>query len=189
VGNRRQHGFTYLGALFLVVLMGAALAGAGTLWSTVALRAKERELLWVGGQYAHALRRYYENSPGVKQYPMRLEELLKDDRHPTVQRYLRRLYPDPFTGNADWGLILSSDGRIAGVHSESPRTALKSARFPPEWTDFEGKSRYAEWEFVAERAFLTGAPGSTAPSPDGPAAPGTSPLLSAPLGTPAPGGR
>lgn len=180
----RQQGFTYLGALFLVVLMGAALAGAGMLWSTVALRARERELLWVGTQYAHALRRYYDNSPGVKQYPQRLDELLKDDRHPTVQRYLRRLYPDPFTGDAEWGLIRSSDGRIAGVYSQSPRAALKRARFPPEWTDFEGKSRYAEWEFVAERAFLTGAPGETPAPADSPATPILSPLPSTP-----PGGR
>jgi len=182
----RQAGFTYLGALFLVVLMGAALAGAGQMWSTAAVRAKERELLWVGTQYARALRRYYDNSPGVKQYPVSLEELLEDNRHPVPRRYLRRLYPDPFTGKADWDFVLTVDGRIAGVHSQSSREAMKTARFPPEWSDFEGKTRYAEWEFVADRAFLSGAPAAVPASPAAPSVPPGTPLGSPPGTPPAP---
>jgi len=149
----RENGFTYLGALFLIVLMGLALAGTGEVWSTASRRARERELLWVGGQYAQALRRYYENSPDIKQYPKRLVDLLEDQRRPTPQRHLRRLYPDPITGSSDWGLTLGSDGRIVGVHSLSQRLPLKSSRFPPEWSDFEGAENYAAWEFVADRAF------------------------------------
>lgn len=175
----RQLGFTYLGALFLVVLMGAALAATGQLWSTAAVRAKERELIWVGTQYAHALRRYYENSPGLKQYPAMLEDLLADNRTPEPRRFLRRLYVDPFTGKADWGLIRAVDGRIAGVYSMSSRQALKTARFPAEWSDFEGRTRYEQWEFVADRAFMTGV--ELPAAPDAPVAPASP----APLGTPA----
>lgn len=183
----RQHGFTYLGALFLVVLMGAALAGVGQLWSTTALRAKERELIWVGTQYARALRFYYENSPGVKQYPQALEELLEDNRSPVPRRFLRRMYADPFTGEADWALIRTVDGRIAGVRSQSSRIAMKTARFPPEWTDFEGKTRYDEWEFVADRSFMSGvevAPPAVPAAPAGPANVPPQGTLGVPLGEP-----
>jgi type II secretory pathway pseudopilin PulG len=149
-----QRGFTYLGVMFLIVLMGAALAGAGQLWSTVSQRAKERELLWVGSQYAQALRSYYRRSPGVALYPQSLDELLDDRRFPATQRHLRRLYPDPMTGSSEWGLVRSFDGRIAGVYSRAQQRPLKQAHFPAQWVDFEGMGSYRDWQFVAEKAFL-----------------------------------
>lgn len=150
----RQGGFTYLGVLFLVALMGTALAGTGLLWATASQRARERELLWVGSQYAQALRSYYRASVGVAQYPQRLEELLEDRRVPSVRRHLRRLYPDPITNSLDWGLVHSFDGRITGVYSRSERQPLKIAGFPPQWADFAGTTRYSAWRFVAEHAFM-----------------------------------
>lgn len=150
----RQRGATYLGVMFLVALMGTALASVGTLWSTSSQRERERELLWVGSQYAQALRSYYRSSPGVAQYPQHLQDLLEDNRFPSAQRHLRRLYPDPITGSTEWGLILSYDGRIAGVHSLSQRKPLKQARFPTQWVEFEGLGSYADWRFVAEKAFF-----------------------------------
>lgn len=158
-----ERGFTYLGVLFLVLLMGIALAGAGQLWSTASQRARERDLLWVGGQYAQALRSYYRASPGVAQYPAALEDLLEDNRFPQALRHLRRLYPDPFTGSADWGLIRSFDGRIAGIYSQSRQRPLKQAHFPAQWVEFEGLGSHADWRFVAEKAFMEGAPTRTTP--------------------------
>lgn len=151
----RERGFTYIGALVLVVLMSLALVGTAQLWSTASLRARERELLWVGSQYARALRLYYENSPEVKRFPQRLEDLLTDQRSPTPRHYLRRLYADPITRSTDWGLIRGTDGGIVGVFSQSRDTPLKRGRFPPEWSEFEGMESYADWQFVAERAFST----------------------------------
>jgi type II secretory pathway pseudopilin PulG len=161
-----QRGFTYLGVLFLVVLMGAALAGTGQLWSTASQRAKERELLWVGSQYARALRSYYRSSVGVARYPQRLEDLLEDKRVPTVRRHLRRLYPDPVTSSLDWGLVRSFDGGIAGVYSRSEREPMKISGFDPPWTDFAGVTSYSGWQFVAELDFLEKSPsGQGAESP------------------------
>ncbi|UCO97544.1 type II secretion system protein [Metapseudomonas lalkuanensis] len=153
-----EQGFTYLGVLLLVMLMGMALAGAGQLWSTASQRARERDLLWVGSQYAQALRSYYRASNGVSQYPAALEDLLEDNRFPQAMRHLRRLYPDPVTGSLDWGLIHSFDGRIAGVYSQSRQRPLKQAHFPAQWVEFEGMGSYAEWRFVAEKAFMEGTP-------------------------------
>ncbi|MCY1265017.1 hypothetical protein D9M70_133900 [compost metagenome] len=151
-----EQGFTYLGVLFLVMLMGMGLAGAGQLWSTASQRARERDLLWVGSQYAQALRSYYRASNSVPQYPASLEDLLQDNRFPQAVRHLRRLYPDPITGSLDWGLIRSFDGRIAGVYSQSRQRPLKQAHFPPQWVEFEGLGSYADWHFVAEKAFMEG---------------------------------
>lgn len=194
--RRHQRGFTYFGALFLVLLMGAALAGIGQTWSAASVRAKERELLWVGTQYAQALRSYYGATPGLGQYPASLDELLDDRRFPGGMRHLRRLYPDPITKSTDWGLVHTVDHRIAGVYSRSEQAPRKTDRFPPEWTDFSGKQRYSEWRFVALRVFQDdlrrrSSAGSTAVAPEPgsptiPAAPGslTSPLPSSPLTPP-----
>ncbi|WP_407279426.1 type II secretion system protein [Aromatoleum evansii] len=166
----RERGFTYIGALMLVVLMTLALVGTLELWSTASLRARERELLWVGSQYARALRLYYETSPDVKQYPQRLEDLLTDQRSPTPRHHLRRLYTDPITRSTDWGLIRGGDGGIVGVYSQSRDAPLKRGRFPPEWSEFEGMETYADWQFVAERAFSTTAAQAGANAKPGPAA-------------------
>lgn len=167
----REAGFTYLGVLFLVVLIGAALAGSGPLWSLASQRAKERELLWVGNQYARALRSYYRSSVGIAQYPERLEDLLEDPRLPSVRRHLRRLYPDPVSNSLDWGLLRSVDGRITGVYSRSERQPLKVSGFAPPWQEFAGARRYADWQFVAEPAFFdvrAGRPGAAGEAADPP---------------------
>jgi hypothetical protein len=65
-----------------------------------------------------------------------------------VQRYLRRIYVDPMTGSKEWGLVRAADGGIAGVHSLSEATPLKTANFPAGNEDLAGKTRYADWRFV-----------------------------------------
>ncbi|MDF3935224.1 type II secretion system protein [Pseudomonas citronellolis] len=147
-----ERGFSFLGVLFVITLMGALLATTGQLWATGAQRERERQLLWVGNQYAKALRGYYRASPGLAQYPQRLEDLLEDQRFPTPARHLRKLYADPL-GGGDWGLVLTIDGRIAGVYSKAPGEPLLRANFPDAWREFEGMGSYADWRFVAEKAF------------------------------------
>ena len=78
-------GFTYLGVLLLIAVSSVALAATGTVWSSVAQRDHERQLLWVGSQYAQALRSYYRASPGLAQYPQELADLLQDNRFPEVK--------------------------------------------------------------------------------------------------------
>lgn len=152
-------GFTYLGVLLLIATSSLALAATGTLWATSAQRERERQLLWVGGQYAQALRSYYRASPGLAQYPQALEELLEDNRFPSPRRHIRRLYPDPL-GAGDWGLLRSIDGRITGVHSRAEAAPLKRSGFVAQWSGFEGLERYSDWQFVAEQAFAEGGNGA-----------------------------
>lgn len=145
---RFQHGFTYLALLFMVATVGAGLAVAGVDWHTMQQREKEAELLFIGQEFRKAIALYYYRTPGgAYEYPKSLEELLEDHRFPSVQRYLRRIYRDPLTNQAQWGLIQSGDGRISGVRSLSEGQPLKTDNFPAA-LPFEGKRRYSEWEFV-----------------------------------------
>src|ERR1700757_4232510 len=98
-------GFTYVGVLFLVALMGATLVAVAQVWHTQVKRDKEAELLFVGNQFRRAIALYYERAPGgFRQYPKQLNDLLQDPRFPNIQRHLRKLYLDPMTGKAEWGL-------------------------------------------------------------------------------------
>ncbi|MNK89968.1 hypothetical protein D3C87_1099980 [compost metagenome] len=153
-----EDGFTYLGVLFLIMVMGMGLASAGELWSTASRRDRERQLLWVGTQYAQALRSYYRSSPGLAQYPKELVDLLQDERFPNAKHHLRQLYPDPI-GGGEWFLMRGFDGRITGLSSPSTDKPLKQADFPTQWSDFNGMASYKDWQFVAEKAFLDGASG------------------------------
>lgn len=143
-----QRGFTYLGLMLLIAIFGIGLAAAGTVWHTEVQREKERELLFVGEQYARAIGSYYESTPtGIKQYPASLEDLLQDPRFPEMQRHLRKLYRDPITDSEQWGLI-KEQGRLAGVYSLASQQPLKKAGFPAAWAAFADATNYAEWKFI-----------------------------------------
>lgn len=161
--NRRARGFTYLAVLFAVAILSGGLALAGEMWETSARREREAELLFVGNQYRIAIQRYFLSGP-QRQYPRSLEDLLKDPRRPTTERYLRRLYPDPLTGE-NWSLIRAPDGGILGVHSVSEARPLKTSGFHQRDAAFEGAERYSDWKF----AHLA----PPAPSPSAGSKPGT----------------
>jgi type II secretory pathway pseudopilin PulG len=169
----RERGFTYLGVLLLVALMGAVLAGTATVWRTMSQRDKERELLFVGHEFRKAIGLYYERTPGgAKQFPKTLEDLLLDKRQLNVARYLRRLYVDPMTGKKEWGLVKGAGGTIMGVYSLSADLPIKSGNFDEADKDFEGTGNYAEWKFV----YVPGQAGSTSAPPQGAPPPGTPPV-------------
>lgn len=148
-GMNRCAGFTYLGVLFVVALMGTLLALAGESWHTASKREKERELLYIGKQFRDAIGLYYNRTPGnLKKFPRSLEDLLKDPRQLTTQRYLRKVYVDPMMGTTEWGIIKSADGGIAGVFSQSEAAPMKIAQFGDEYAGFENAEKYSDWKFV-----------------------------------------
>lgn len=153
-----SQGFTYLTALFVVAILGGALALTGDVWHTHAMREKEVELLHVGHQYRAAIQRYYLSGP-QRQYPRSLEDLLKDPRQPGTVRYLRRLQPDPLTGQ-DWTLVKAPDGGILGVHSPSEAAPLKVANFKLRDRTFEGAQKYSDWKFIFQPAAAAAKPGA-----------------------------
>jgi len=145
---RRQQGFTYLIALFMVATLSIVTLRALENSLTKDRRAKEAELLFVGQAYQQAIMNYYQNSPGTaKAYPKNLEALLEDKRTSTLQRPLRRLYFDPMTASQDWGTLKDSDGNVMGVYSKSTQQPIKVNGFPPTLNNLIGAKSYTEWQF------------------------------------------
>ncbi len=143
-----SRGFTYIGLLVIIVIIGISLGAAGKYWQNVMLRDKEKELLFRGDQYRIALDRYILAVPGRRMYPQRIKDLLKDPRSRIGKRHLRRKYPDPITGE-DFVLIKDPvTKRLIGVRSESDMEPLKKAGFPEHQKDFADKEKYSEWQFV-----------------------------------------
>jgi type II secretory pathway pseudopilin PulG len=148
--RRSAGGFTFVGLLALLVLIGLLLAAAGEVAATAAQREREAQLLWVGHEYRAAIGRYWSQR---RAYPQNLRELLGAAPDAPVQvRYLRRLYPDPMTNAVDWVLLLAPNGGIMGVASSSKRAPLKTGHFDDADQDFAHASAYSGWQF----AFLPG---------------------------------
>ena len=142
-----QRGFTYLGLLMFVMISGIALASTGKVWHAEAQREKERELLFIGEQFRKAIGSYYENTTGVKQYPLTLQDLLEDKRLPQVRHHLRKIYRDPITGTTSWGLV-REQGRITGVFSLSNFKPFKQDGFTREFVSFANAEQYTKWRFI-----------------------------------------
>jgi type II secretory pathway pseudopilin PulG len=183
-------GFAYLWTLLLVAFMGIGLTVAAEVHTTSARRSQERALLNVGHQFRTAIQRYYESAlvAGQHQYPASLEDLLRDNRVPGIQRHLRQVFVDPMTGKAEWGVVRVA-GRIVGVYSLSEQVPVKVDNFDAEDMAFRGKKKYSEWVFTYPVDLLLRDPAKPAVPGQGASAPfmGASEAASSPVGTP-PGG-
>jgi len=165
-GSRSAGGFTYVGLLAVIVLIGLMLAAAGEVAATAAQRDREAQLLWVGHEYRAAIARYWSQR---RAYPQKLEELLGAAPDALIQvRYLRRLYPDPMTNAVDWVLLPGPNGGILGVASSSKRAPIKTGHFDDADKDFADAKAYGDWHFT----FLAGRPATPA-APAAPGAPAT----------------
>jgi type II secretory pathway pseudopilin PulG len=144
-----QRGVVLLALLVALALLAVGLMNAVDVWRMSRQRDREKELLFVGDQYRQAIRRYYSAAPrgGQRGYPTSLEVLLDDDRFPTPVHHLRRAYPDPITGKAEWGLLKAGD-RIVGVYSLSEAAPIKQAGFSPGYQAFKDAASYKDWVFA-----------------------------------------
>jgi type II secretory pathway pseudopilin PulG len=150
IKHQHQVGFTYLGLLIFISILGMTSATSIKVGALVQRRAAEQELLAIGHEMRLALISYANATPfGQSRRPTSLQDLLKDPRYPSIKRHLRQIYTDPITGKSEWGQLLAADGKgIVGIHSLSSATPIKLAQFDAEFATFEGKTSYREWLFI-----------------------------------------
>lgn len=148
--KRPARGFTYVGLMVLVAVIGIAATAVVQVGELARRRAAEAELLFIGKQYVRAFLEYELFTPegNGSRAPSRLEDLLRDPRQPGVRRYLREVYADPITGKADWQLVRAPGGGIMGVRSASCAETIKRSFPDGEFIYLNGQKRYCDWTFA-----------------------------------------
>jgi type II secretory pathway pseudopilin PulG len=139
-------GFTYIGLLIAVVILGIGLSAVGTVWRTQAQREREQELLFIGGEFRTAIAHYV--AAGAHQYPQEISDLLEDKRWPEPRHHLRKLYVDPMTGAQDWTIIRTDMLGITGIASSSNAEPLKKKGFGSDEEAFADATCYCDWKFT-----------------------------------------
>ena len=137
-----RNGFTFLMAIFMVMIIGIMLGLTGQSWKTIMKREREKELLFRGSQIKEAIENWYNQkytvpcvAPRAAVRPlMDLKDLLQDPYTLTPLRYLPhtyatvlddknpkcapdcaklKVYQDPMTGK-EWTIIRGTAGTATG---------------------------------------------------------------------------
>ncbi|AXA91819.1 type II secretion system protein [Massilia sp. YMA4] len=147
---RPARGFTYVSVIILVAIIGLVAATTLRIGATMQRAQAERELLYIGEQFSDALKSYAGATPqGQPQQPPTLKELLRDPRFPGTRRHLRKIFIDPMTGKAEWGIIYMGDKvGVLGIYSLSTAAPIKVGNFPMRFQAFEGKQKISDWVFT-----------------------------------------
>ncbi len=157
-------GFTYIGLLIAVAILGLSLSEVGVIWRTQAQREREQELLFIGHEFERAIASYY--AAGGHQYPAEIADLLVDKRFTEPKHHLRRLYADPMTGAPDWTLISSPMQGISGIASSSKVEPIKKMGFDEDEEKFKDAAGYCDWQFVYVPRFRLRHPAAVQPPSD-----------------------
>jgi len=166
-----QAGYNLVMLIVIVAILGILVAAALPAWSTAIQREKEEELIFRGLQYAEAIRVFQQR---FGRPPVRLEELVEVE-----PRSIRRLWEDPLTGEAEWGLIFAGQpqgqppaggqdaqgqelggGRVQGIAggatsgedqiTQGPIVGVHSLAEGEAVKSFAGTQRYVEWHFTVD---------------------------------------
>src|SRR5512140_1880092 len=120
-----QRGFTLAGLLVILTVMAVVLAyTVPQMWSDVLRRERDLQTIWTMKQYARAIAEFQRRRQAL---PVSLDQL-KEQNKPRV---LRRLYPDPLTGEMDW-ILIPAGTAVPGA--PAPGTPAPGTRTnPPSW--------------------------------------------------------
>ena len=75
---------------------------------------------------------------------------------PGARRYLRKIFVDPITGEAEWGIVWLNKGKgidgaggsgVAAVYSLSASKPLKQANFDTRFQCLENREHLSDWKF------------------------------------------
>lgn len=149
--KRRDGGFTYLSLIILVAIIGLVSASTLKLGALAQRSRAEQQLLDIGAAFSDALQSYADATPaGFPPQPPSFKELLRDPRFPGVRRHLRKVFVDPMTGKAEWGIAYLGDKvGVLAVYSLSDAKPVKIGNFPARFQGLAGKQKISEWRFVA----------------------------------------
>jgi type II secretory pathway pseudopilin PulG len=100
--RRGEAGYNLVMLMVLVTALNILVAAALPTWTSLEQREREEELIFRGLQYAEAIRVFQSR---FGRLPVRLEELVEVE-----PRAIRQLWPDPMTGEVDWGLVFATGG-------------------------------------------------------------------------------
>jgi type II secretory pathway pseudopilin PulG len=142
----RSAGFSYIGLLIAIAIIGFLLSVVGQVAATTAQREREKQLLFVGHAYRDSIRRYFFQNG---HYPAALADLVEfPGANGLPAHYLRRLYPDPMAQGADWVLVPALGGGIMGIASSSKKAPIKRAGFEDADLGFADAQTYGDWVFT-----------------------------------------
>jgi type II secretory pathway pseudopilin PulG len=148
VGSSRQHGFTYVTALFAIAILGIGLAAVGQATGAAAQRDQEARLIQTGASVVRAIRSYYYASPGaVRSLPKSWDDLVLDQRFVGTRRHLRQIPIDPFSFKADWGEVRDPDGSLVGIYSLSSKTPFRTQPITFDQPQVRNGETYRDWIF------------------------------------------
>lgn len=118
--NGNKKGYILTATIVMVVILSISMAMIAEKWTYVVKREKENELLFRGEQYAQAIRRFYLTH---KRYPFKLEELVE-----SYPRCIRKLYPEPFSKDGEWGIIYLSDLASGKVFKKDTKSQVANGK-------------------------------------------------------------
>ena len=152
IGKRGECGFAYLLLLLAIAMIGLTASATLGLGATLSRRDAERQLLVIGAEFQFALRSYaglptIGVTPPQARGPRSLDDLLKDPRTPGLRRHLRKIYADPLTGQAEWGLVRDQGGFIMELYSLAEGKPIRRTGFEAELAGFEEADNYRQWRF------------------------------------------
>ena len=105
-GRAGRQGFVLLSLLFFVAAIAIQVAISLPQAAMQAQRVREERLIYRGKQYKRAVQLYFRKH---QKYPEKIDDLEETNG----QRFLRRRYKDPLTGEDEWRLIhMGADGRM-----------------------------------------------------------------------------
>ena len=132
-GHRRgsEPGYAMAGLLVAIGIMSVLMSVAMPAWRTLVKREKEAELLFRGQQYVRAIDLYQRRFPGA--YPTDIEMLVEE-------RFLRRLYPDPMTGEPF--RILTQGSAAAAAGEAAAEADAEAGRSRSRLSDRDGRDGF-----------------------------------------------
>ncbi len=109
--NRGERGHIMVALMVAITILTVFLTVGAEKWSTILRRDREVELVFRGMQYAQGLAAYQQEHGAL---PTDVEMLIK--KGPKGHRYIRQLFPEPFSKDGKWAYLYLAPGGQAVVN-------------------------------------------------------------------------